>query len=116
MAMRSRSSWSACGFGKVAEGTIYPLLLRLEKNGLVLRDLPPVGGGAEAQILRADRTPAPRSCCTFVQNYAELTRAVSQPAAETWIKEEHSMKPKTRRLLKENNALDAQSEPGGPAP
>lgn len=23
------------GFGKIAEGTIYPLLLRLEKNGLV---------------------------------------------------------------------------------
>ena len=26
---------SRYGFGKVAEGTIYPLLLRLEKNGLV---------------------------------------------------------------------------------
>ena len=24
------------GFGKIAEGTIYPLLLRLEKNGLIL--------------------------------------------------------------------------------
>ena len=23
------------GFGKVAEGTIYPLLLRLEKNGFI---------------------------------------------------------------------------------
>lgn len=26
---------SEYGFGKVAEGTIYPLLLRLEKNGLL---------------------------------------------------------------------------------
>lgn len=26
---------NAYGFGKIAEGTIYPLLLRLEKNGLV---------------------------------------------------------------------------------
>lgn len=27
---------SAYGFGRIAEGTIYPLLLRLEKNGFVI--------------------------------------------------------------------------------
>ena len=26
------------GFGKIAEGTIYPLLLRLEKNGFILAE------------------------------------------------------------------------------
>ena len=29
------------GFGKIAEGTIYPLLLRLERNGLVLTEYRP---------------------------------------------------------------------------
>lgn len=26
---------SDCGFGHIAEGTVYPLLLRLERNGLI---------------------------------------------------------------------------------
>ena len=28
----------ACGFGEIKEGTIYPLLIRLEKKGIILRE------------------------------------------------------------------------------
>lgn len=44
----------AHGFGPVAEGTIYPLLLRLEKGGLISATYKASGAGAEAEILCAD--------------------------------------------------------------
>ena len=40
------------GFGKVAEGTIYPLLLRLERNGLVLTEYRPSELGPRRKYYR----------------------------------------------------------------
>lgn len=45
------SQLAAYGFGTIPEGTIYPLLLRLEKNGLVSAAFRPLGAGAQAEIL-----------------------------------------------------------------
>ena len=61
------SQLAAYGFGTIPEGTIYPLLLRLEKNGLVSAafrkyySLTPTG---EAELQQ------------FIQNYNELSQAV----------------------------------------
>lgn len=70
------------GFGKIAEGTIYPLLLRLEKNGL-----------AEAVYRQSELGPRRKyyrltaagevELASFIQNYRALSRAVDNLLRET---------------------------------
>ena len=70
------------GFGKIAEGTIYPLLLRLEKNGL-----------AEAVYRQSEVGPRRKyyrltaggevELASFIQNYRALSRAVDNLLRET---------------------------------
>ncbi len=67
---------SGYGFGKIAEGTIYPLLLRLEKNGLV-----------ETEYRASELGPKRKYYCltqlgfeeleAFKNSYNELSNAVS---------------------------------------
>lgn len=65
------------GFGSIAEGTIYPLLLRLEKNGLV------------TAVYRQSELGPKRKYCSltdkgrteleqFAENYRELSSAVER--------------------------------------
>ena len=68
---------SAYGFGKVAEGTIYPLLLRLEKNALICATYRQSEVGPKRKYYALTEAGA-EDLRTFMQNYAELTRAVSQ--------------------------------------
>ena len=94
------SQLTAYGFGAVPEGTIYPLLLRLEKNGLVSAAFRPsvLDKGAVARAVARleerglvervvpDRcrreklvslTPAGEAeLQQFIQNYNELSQAV----------------------------------------
>ena len=66
---------AACGFGQIAEGTIYPLLLRLEKNGLVSAAFRPSELGPKRKYYSL--TPAGEAeLQQFIQNYAELSQAV----------------------------------------
>ena len=67
----------ACGFGKVAEGTIYPLLLRLEKNGLLRATYRQSEVGPKRKYYTLT-DHGEEELLLFVQNYAELTRAVSR--------------------------------------
>ena len=65
------------GFGKIAEGTIYPLLLRLEKNGCVSSFY----RKSEVGPRRKYYTLTERGCNerdAFFQNYERLTAAVSR--------------------------------------
>lgn len=65
------------GFGKIAEGTIYPLLLRLEKNGAV-----------ESRFIQSDFGPKRKyysltekgreDMRSFFESYNELNRAVNK--------------------------------------
>lgn len=65
------------GFGKIAEGTIYPLLLRLEKNGAV-----------ESRFIQSDFGPKRKyysltekgleEVKNFFESYNELNRAVNK--------------------------------------
>ena len=43
------------GFGKIAEGTIYPLLLSPRKKWLCVVILPEIRGGTQEKILYSDR-------------------------------------------------------------
>lgn len=65
------------GFGKVAEGTIYPLLLRLEKNGFikaVFRDSERGPRRKYYSITEKGKEEYTR----FVESYLELSGAVSR--------------------------------------
>ena len=64
------------GFGRVAEGTIYPLLLRLEKNSLVTAELRSSELGPKRKYYRL--TDAGRQeLLRFTASFAELSRAVN---------------------------------------
>ena len=66
---------AAYGFGRIAEGTIYPLLLRLEKNGLVAAAFRPSELGPKRKYYSL--TPAGEAeLQQFIQNYNELSQAV----------------------------------------
>ena len=71
------SQLAAYGFGTIPEGTIYPLLLRLEKNGLVSAAFRPSelgpGAGAPAEIL----LPHPGGGGRAPAIHSKLQRAVS---------------------------------------
>ena len=64
------------GFGKIAEGTIYPLLLRLEKNGLVAAAYRQSEVGPRRKYYTLTDT-GKQELKTFEENYNALTRAVS---------------------------------------
>ena len=67
---------SGHGFGKIAEGTIYPLLLRLEKNGLVTTEYRASGLGPKRKYYSL--TPLGREELeTFKKSWDELDSAVS---------------------------------------
>ena len=82
------------GFGKIAEGTIYPLLLRLEKNGL-----------AEAVYRQSEVGPKRKyyrltaagevELASFIQNYRALSRAVDNLLRETKGAADHEPQSKT---------------------
>lgn len=64
------------GFGKITEGTIYPLLLRLEKNGFI-----------NATYRQSDLGPKRKYYCltplgqnelrSFIDQYQQLTAAIN---------------------------------------
>lgn len=68
---------SQYGFGKIAEGTIYPLLLRLEKNELITATYRISEVGPKRKYYRL--TPAGiTELHQFIRNYQELHTAVEQ--------------------------------------
>ena len=68
---------AAYGFGTIPEGTIYPLLLRLEKNQLVAAAYRPSELGPKRKYYSL--TPAGEGeLQRFIQNYTELSHAVSR--------------------------------------
>ena len=70
------------GFGKIAEGTIYPLLLRLEKNGLAEALYRQSEVGPRRKYYRL--TAAGREeLAAFIQNYRALRGAVDNLLRET---------------------------------
>ena len=70
------------GFGKIAEGTIYPLLLRLEKNGAVQAQLRPSELGPQRKYY-ALTEQGREELAAFMGSYAELTQAVNRLLADT---------------------------------
>ena len=70
------------GFGKIAEGTIYPLLLRLEKNGLAEALYRQSEVGPRRKYYRL--TAAGREeLAAFIRNYRALRGAVDNLLEET---------------------------------
>ena len=68
---------AAYGFGTIPEGTIYPQLLRLEKNQLVAAAYRPSELGPKRKYYSL--TPAgEEELQRFIQNYTELSHAVSR--------------------------------------
>ncbi len=66
---------SAYGFGRIAEGTIYPLLLRLEKNGFVITQYRASELGPQRKYYSL--TPLGREELeSFIGSYTELCNAV----------------------------------------
>ena len=63
------------GFGKIAEGTIYPLLLRLEKNGLAEAVYRQSEVGPQRKYYRLTAA-GERELAEFIQNYRALRGAV----------------------------------------
>lgn len=65
------------GFGKITEGTIYPLLLRLEKNELVTATYKASDIGPKRKYY--ELTEKGRSALTyFLNSYIELSNAVNR--------------------------------------
>ena len=65
------------GFGKIAEGTIYPLLLRLEKNNLVTSVLKVSELGPKRKYYSLTEE-GKKEMKNFFENYNELTKAVNK--------------------------------------
>lgn len=66
---------SRYGFGKIAEGTIYPLLLRLEKNGLVDTEYRASELGPKRKYYRLTQQGR-EELESFISSYNELRNAV----------------------------------------
>ena len=73
---------AACGFGQIAEGTIYPLLLRLEKNGAVRAETRPSPLGPSRKYYSLTQA-GEQALKDFMASYAELSRAVDRLLAKT---------------------------------
>lgn len=70
------------GFGQIAEGTIYPLLLRLEKSGLAQAEYRSSEVGPKRKyyaLTEKGRTELQ----TFLTSYRELTAAVDRLLTDT---------------------------------
>lgn len=67
----------AYGFGKITEGTIYPLLLRLEKNGWVQSVYRPSELGPKRKYYSLS-SQGQQEYRQFVAHYRELTQAVDR--------------------------------------
>ena len=70
------------GFGKIAEGTIYPLLLRLEKNGLAEAVYRQSEVGPQRKYYRLTAA-GEQELALFFRNYRALSRAVDNLLQET---------------------------------
>ena len=66
---------AAYGFGTIPEGTIYPLLLRLEKNNLVSASYRPSELGPKRKYYSLTQA-GEEELQQFIQNYTELSHAV----------------------------------------
>ncbi|MGG7142011.1 PadR family transcriptional regulator [Clostridium nigeriense] len=64
------------GFGKIAEGTIYPLLLRLEKNGFILATYRQSDQGPKRKYYSLT-DKGTDEYLKFIESYIELTTAVN---------------------------------------
>ena len=73
---------AAYGFGQIAEGTIYPLLLRLEKNGAVHSETRPSPLGPSRKYYSLTQA-GEQALGDFMASYAELSRAVDRLLAKT---------------------------------
>ena len=63
------------GFGSIAEGTVYPLLLRLEKKDFVLTELRESATGPKRKYYSI--TPAGKAeIISFIEAFRELAEAV----------------------------------------
>ena len=64
------------GFGKITEGTIYPLLLRLEKNGFInaIYRQSELGPKRKYYFLTSD---GKKELASFIENYRQLTAAIN---------------------------------------
>lgn len=67
----------AYGFGRIAEGTIYPLLLRLEKNQLIAAVYRASDVGPRRKYYTLTETGRVE-LAAFLQSFSELSRAVGQ--------------------------------------
>ena len=65
---------NALGFTDVVEGTVYTILVRLEKNKARGHRKKAVRYGAAAQVLRAQRRRGVRNCADFGENGNLLRR------------------------------------------
>ncbi len=65
------------GFGDISEGTIYPLLLRLEKNGSVTSTYRESNQGPKRKYY-ALSVSGQEELNRFISSFAELERAVHQ--------------------------------------
>ena len=64
------------GFGKITEGTIYPLLLRLEKNGFInaIYRQSELGPKRKYYFLTSD---GKKELASFIESYRQLTAAIN---------------------------------------
>ena len=65
------------GFSTISEGTIYPLLLRLEKNGLVIVKYRESPVGPKRKYFSLSQTGREEMDC-FYSNWIELENAVNK--------------------------------------
>ena len=63
------------GFGKIAEGTIYPLLLRLEKNGLISAEYRSSELGPKRKYYKLTESGKAEKD-GFISSYREIEKAV----------------------------------------
>jgi len=65
------------GFSDISEGTIYPLLLRLEKNGLISAQYRESPVGPSRKYFSLTKAGEEEIAC-FYSNWTELEHAVNQ--------------------------------------
>lgn len=70
------------GFGKIAEGTIYPLLLRLEKNGLLVATYRASDIGPTRKYYKLSQKGMDE-VRQFMKNYQEMDSAVQNLIKDT---------------------------------
>ena len=82
------------GFGKITEGTVYPLLLRLEKNGLICATYraSDMGPRRKYYTLTAEGRDALEE---FYVSYRELTAAVNRLTGDVAGGEQNEQKDET---------------------